>query len=53
MTVRISVTINDELADRLKAYANIFAHGEEEENVSKVINNLIEKHIPFMAVPLE
>jgi len=48
MTLRISFTINEELAERLKNYANIFAQGEESENVSKVICNLIEKHIPYL-----
>jgi len=53
MTVRISITLPDELVDRLKLHANIFAQGAEEENVSKVISNLIEKHIPYAVAPLE
>ena len=48
MTLRISFTVNEELAERLKNYANIFAQGEESENVSKVLCNLIEKHIPYL-----
>lgn len=49
MTVRISFTVNEELAERLKNYANLFAQGEESENVSKVLCNLIEKHVPYLA----
>jgi len=48
MTVRISFTIEEHLAERLKNYANILAQGKESENVSKVISNLIEKHIPYI-----
>jgi len=48
MTVRISFTLDESLADRLKNYANIFAQGKESENVSKVLSNLIEKHIPYL-----
>lgn len=48
MTTRISFTIDEELADRLKNYANIFAQGDESENVSKVLCKLIEKHIPYL-----
>lgn len=40
--------MTEELADRLKAYANLFAQGEESENVSKVLSNLISKHIPYL-----
>ncbi len=47
--IRISFTVEPELADRLKAYANIFATGDEADNVSKVLNGLIEKHIPILA----
>jgi len=47
--IRISFTIEPELADRLRAYANIFATGDEAQNVSKVLNGLIEKHIPILA----
>lgn len=46
--IRITFTIEPELADRLKTYANIFATGDEAENVSKVINGLIEKNIPIL-----
>ena len=49
MTLRISFTVNEELAERLKTYANLFAQGDESENVSKVLCNLIEKHIPYLS----
>ncbi len=53
MTVRISFTINEELAERLKIYANLFAQGDESDNISKVICGLIEKHIPFLVEPVD
>jgi len=53
MVVRISFTINEELAERLKTHANVFAHGDEEDNVSKVLCNLIEKHIPYLTTQIE
>lgn len=51
MTVRISFTINEELAERLKLYANLFAQGDEANNVSKLLCGLIEKHIPLLSEP--
>lgn len=47
MTVRISFTCNEEISTRLKNYANLFATGTQANNVSKVLVNLIEKHIPI------
>ena len=48
MVVRISFTINEELVERLKTYANVFTQGDEEENVSKLLCHLIEKHVPVI-----
>jgi len=53
MTIRISFTINEELAERLKIHANLFAQGDESDNVSKVLCGLIEKHIPYLVEPLD
>ncbi len=49
MKSRLTITIDDDLLERVKIHAGITADGDDSENVSRVISNLIRANIPALS----
>ncbi len=49
MKSRLTITIDDDLLERVKIHAGITADGDDHENVSRVISNLIRASIPALS----
>lgn len=49
MKNRLTITIDEELLERVKIHAGISADGDDPENVSRVISNLIRANIPALS----
>lgn len=49
MKSRLTITIDDELLNRIKIHAGVAATGDDPENVSRVISDLIRANIPALS----
>lgn len=46
MQPRISITIDENLKNRLERYSQELAQGEEKNNISKIVSNAIDRYVP-------